>query len=278
MNTFLKVWIGIALLALGFGIGVVVLAAATGDYDERLQTYSINESYDDVQKIDMNIGYGEVDIMEGDTFSIEADHLWDDMESYVSDGTWYIEQESDSHLRIFGVNVSLGSFGRWDDDFTPKITITVPEGFEAESFILNIGAGSVEVEAIRAMEGEFTVEAGRLVINELSIPNKSTYDVGAGEMILKDVSLKDITMDSGVGSVVIEGDIFGDNDITCGVGSIELDLNGDENDYSYDISSGIGNVEIDGRTYHSVDQRIDNGADNYLRLDCGIGHISVDFN
>jgi hypothetical protein len=277
MRTFLKVWIGVALLAIGFGIAVVVLAVATGDYHKDIPTYSLNESYDGVKSIDMDINYGEVKIIEGNTFSIDAENLYDDMESYVSDGTWYISQENNGDFRIFGCNISLGSFGRWDEDFQPKITITIPEGFVAEDFTMNIEAGSVEADSISASQADFTVEAGRIYVNQISVSDKSVYNVGAGQMVLKDAVLKDITMESGVGSIVIEGKLTGDNDITCGVGKIELDLIGNESDFSYDINAGIGDVDIDGSSYHGVDQRIDNGTGKNLSLDCGIGNITVDF-
>lgn len=279
MKTFLKVWIGIALLAIGFGIAIVILAAATGDFPKDIPTYSLNESYTDVQSIDMNVSYAEVKIVEGSAFSVEAENLYTEMDSYVSDGTWYIDQSDDGYFNVFGIHVSLGTipFDGWNHDFQPKITITVPEGFTAENFTLNIGAGSVEADSIKAAQGDFTVEAGRLYVNEVLVSDKSAFNVGAGEMVLKDAVLKNTTMEAGVGSIVLEGEITGDNDITCGVGKIEMNLNGNEDDYSYDISAGIGDVDINGSSYHSKDKRIDNGTDNNLRLDCGIGNITVDF-
>lgn len=277
MKTFLKVWIGIALLAIGFGIAIVVLVLATGDFRRDIPTYSLNETYDGVKSIDMDINYGEVNIVEGSSFSIDATNLYEDMESYVSDGTWYISQEGNGDFNIFGCNISLGSFGRWDEDFQPKITITVPEGFVAEDFTMDVEAGSVEAGRVNALQADFTVEAGRLYVDEISVSDSSIYYVGAGEMVLKDADLNNITMEAGVGGMVIEGVLTGDNDITCGVGKIELNLEGNESDYSYDISAGIGDVDINGSSYHGIDQRINNGTGNNLRLDCGVGNITVDF-
>ena len=279
MKTFLKVWIGIALMAIGFGIGIVGIACVTGNRTEETSTYTMNENYQNVKNIDMQIAYGEVNILEGDTFAIDAKNLRkDSLGSYVEDGTWYIKEEQDSYVNVFGMNLSLGHFGTWNGNHSPKITITVPEGFTAESYILKVGAGDVEVAAINAVEGDISVEAGRLSVDQLSILNKSQYNVGAGEMVLNDVSVNDITLDCGVGNIVIDGIITGDNDISCGIGKVELDLDGDESDYSYSISSGIGNVVIDGESYHNIDRRIDNSTGNNLKLDCGIGNITVDFN
>lgn len=277
MRTFTKVWIGIALLAIGFGIAIVVLVLATGDFRRDIPTYSLNETYDGVRSIDLDIEYGEVNLVEGSTFSIDATNLYGDMDSYVSDGTWHISQEGNGSFHILGIDINLDPFGWWNGDFHPKITITVPEGFAAEEFTMDVKAGSVEAASINALQADLTVEAGRLYVDEITVRDKSEYDVGAGEMILKDAVLNNITMEVGVGNTVIEGKLTGDNDITCGVGKIELKLAGDENDYSYDISAGIGDVDIDGSSYHGIDQRINNGTGNNLRLDCGVGNITVDF-
>jgi hypothetical protein len=279
MKTFLKVWLGIGLIAIGFGIAILILAVASGASWEDIPTYSVKDNYEGIDSIDFEIGYGEVNIVEGDTFSIDAENLLDDgFESYVSDGTWYIREDYDSNLNIFGSKFSLRHLIRWNNDFSPEITITIPNNYEAESFIISVGAGDVYVEAINAKNGDFSVDAGRLIIDELTVKEKSLYNIGTGEMQLKKISAKDITIDCGVGNVVIEGTITGDNDITCGIGRIVLDLTGDEDDYSYEISSGIGNVVINNKSYHNEDKKINNGTENNLELDCGIGNITVEFN
>lgn len=279
MKSFLRVWVGISFAAIGFGIAILVLAVASGASWKDIETYSITESYEGVENIDFDIPYGEVNIIEGDTFSIDADNLIEnDLESYVSDGTWYIQDGDSDNFNIFGIHLSLGQITNWDGDFTPEITITIPRGFTAGDYNLIVGAGNVEADAIRALNGNFEVQAGRLYIKELNMSEKSTYNVGAGEMVLQDVTIHDITLDCGVGNVQIAGLVTGDNEISCGVGKVELDIEGSGDDYSYDISAGIGNVEIDGNSYHDLDKRIDNGSGNNLTLDCGIGNITVDFN
>lgn len=279
MRSFLKVWLGISFAAIGFGIAILVLAVASGASWEDYPTISIHESYDNVENIDFDIAYGDVEIVEGDSFNIDSEgYMEDDLETYVSNGTWYIKESLEDGYNIFGLNLSLKQIISWNDDFTPRITITVPEGFVAGSFNMIIGAGSVEADIIKASEGYFDVEAGRLYIGQLNITDKSTYNVGAGEMVLEDVTVQDITLDCGVGNIQIDGSITGDNEISCGIGKVELDIDGDKRDYSYDISVGIGSVQIDGNNYHNLNSTIDNESDNNLTLDCGIGNITVDFN
>lgn len=283
MKTFAKIWLGIALIAIGIGVAILVIAVASGASFEDVPTFSYEESYTDVTGIDMDIEYGEVNIVEGDTFQVDAKRLPENgLESYVdTDGTWIIRQDSDNRdfVDIFGFHFSVGNVFGWNENRAPEITITLPKDFVADHVSLVIKAGDVEVDEISAVTGDFNVSAGRLVVKELEITEQSEYIIGAGQMTLGNVLVKDIKVDCGVGDVMISGNVSGDSDIICNVGNVELDLDGEEADYSYDISASIGNIDIDNNSYHSISNRVINNdnAENNLSLNCEIGNISVDF-
>ncbi|HHV09109.1 MAG TPA: DUF4097 family beta strand repeat protein [Clostridiales bacterium] len=278
MRTFTKVWIGIALMALGFGIAVLGIAFVVGSRSETLAEASLQETYQAVESIDLQVGYGKVIIKHGEEFSINATHLVENsLESYVENGTWYIKEDPYVSRGILGLDISLGNIRRWNRMYNPEIIITVPEGFKAEAFDINVGAGDVRIDSIDAVQGKLSVDAGRLTADRIRMDKESEYRVGAGEMVLKDVELNGITLKCDVGHVKVEGILLGENDISCDVGRIELDLEGDVKDYSYDISSDIGNVTINGKSYHNEKKSIENEAGNSLLLDCSIGNITVDF-
>lgn len=284
MKTFVKVWLGIALIAIGIGVAVLVIAIASGASFEDVPTFSYEESYSEVKGLDMEIEYGELKVVQGDTFKIDAVRLPEDgLESYVNeDGTWVIRQDTDreNFVDFFGFHLSSRNFFRWSDNFTPRITITLPEDFVADKILMVIDAGDVEADVIRATTGEFNLAAGRLVVKNLEISEESSYMIGAGQMTLSNVKANNITVDCGVGDVRIEGDVTGESDITCDVGNVELNLDRDIDDYSYDISASIGKVSIDNNSYHNISNRVINNdnAENDLSLNCEIGNISVDFN
>lgn len=279
MKMFVRIWIAVSLLAIAFGIGIMIVIAASDSGWRDIPTYSLNESYDNIDSLDFDINYGSVYIKEGNTFSIDADNLPENVfESYVSNGTWYIKEDYGRLVKVFGWNFSLGNIFDWDEDNSRRITITIPKDFMAEAYTLNIGAGEVNVETIYAKEGDFSVGAGMLNINKMIVNNKSKYEVGAGSMRIDDFTATDAIIDCGIGSIIINGELKGDNVIKCGIGRIKLDLNGTEDDFSYELESGLGNVVIDGRSYHSMNKSINNNTDNRLVLDCGIGSIDVDFN
>ena len=65
----------------------------------------------------------------------------------------------------------------------------------------------------------------------------------------------------------------------CGVGEIDINLKGQEEDYDYEVSCGVGDVKIGSHSYSALgnDKNIDNNADNTITLDCGVGQIRVMF-
>lgn len=279
MKSFGRVWLSISLIAIGIGTALLVIAAASGAKWRDVSTFSLEESYNGVESVDMDISYGTVKIVKGSAFSISADNLpKDEFKSYVSDGIWHINENNRGHFSLFGIKMSPNNLFGWDGDFTPNITITLPEDFSASKFNIRVGAGYLEAEEISTKEGEFTVGAGELQIDKLTAENKSIYKVGTGHMELKNLSAKNIIVDGGVGDTEIEGIITGDNSIRCGIGHIGIEITGDKKDYSYDVNAGVGEIDIDGDKYHFSNRNIDNDAENSLDLECGIGDIAVDFN
>lgn len=281
MKTFSKIWLGISLIAIGVGIAILIIAAGTGaKWRDISALTTMNGSYEGVENIDMDISYAEVTIVEGDAFSISADDVYEgEIESYVTDGTWYISEDYSDDYEIFDWDFPARAVLNWGD-FAPEITITIPKDFVANNFLLKVEAGSVKADAVNARDGEFNVDTGSIVINQLTISGKSQYNVGAGNITLQDSKVNDIAIDCNIGSVDLSGIITGDSGIRCDIGRIKLELNADEADYSYNVSCDIGDVKINGKRYHSISNEIINSeeAENNLDLECNIGNITVKFN
>ncbi len=285
MRSFFKVWLGISLIAIGIGIGLLVIAFGTGitwedAWGESVDFTTVSESYEGVRNIDIDISAGEVKIIRGDTFSITADHIIEDeMNTYVENGTWYISE--DDRFTKYGIfSFPSNWFIGWNKHISPKITITIPEGFSAGKLDVNIGAGVLTADSLKAEDGLLHVDAGKIKVDQLKISGKSECSVDTGEIVLQNVVLKNVRANCDVGSLHIDGEITGDNDITCGVGNVDLDLIGDYEDFNYNINCDIGNVKIDGKSYSGIDNQSveNNNSDNMLDLNCDIGHIDVEFN
>ena len=156
MKTFGKVWLGIGLLAIVFGFGILMLGVGSGANWRDIPTYSMDESYDGINSLDIKIAYGKVNIVEGNEFHIKADHLPDDsLKAYVTDGTWIVKESQNNFMDLLGLKLSVGQLVWWKNDLQPEITITVPRGFIANDFKFDISAGSAEIEAVRPIPDRF---------------------------------------------------------------------------------------------------------------------------
>ncbi len=278
MKTFVKVCLSIALISIGIGIGLLILALGRRPLFSDKATYFSEDNIGDVSGLDIQVDYGEVTITEGADFSIEAINLFDknDLNVYVSDGVWNIRHDSSNTISVFGFRVSASvNLGLKD---TPKIKITVPKGFHGEDIKLSMGAGKMKASNLSANTGSFSVDAGLLEINGLVVGEGSTYNVGAGQIKLKQVDISDIIVECDVGHVSIDGIVTGDNKIYCDVGKVDLELDDNKDNYSFDVDSDLGNVIINKRAFHN--KSISNLSTNYkgsffLRVD--VGNISMDF-
>jgi hypothetical protein len=285
MKIFTKIWLGIALAVLGFVIIIVIIVVASGGsvVDIPMSNYHQSLTGYEITDVDMEIEFAKVKIIKGDSFSINAENVpVNFIESHVENGTWTVRQDNDYVYNFFGAKIHLDDIRhwRWWGYEEPTITITIPDNFTAGSFKLDIGAGDVMIEEVVASEADFIVSAGRLVIENASISEKSYYEVGAGSIELKELQANDVSIDCGVGSIFIEGTITGNNDIICGVGKVELLLDGEEDDYSYEIESGVGSINIGDDYYSGVSSEkvINNdGTAGVFKLDCSVGNITVDF-
>lgn len=174
-------------------------------------------------------------------------------------------------IEVSGDNKDNVHVGKDDDELVIKgtgrtkdrnITVKYPKGYTFEDASIDVAAGTVEIYndfAADDMEvsmsaGEFT-NSGKLTVQNLDI------SVGTGDAEFKNLDVQDL-----------EGE--------CGIGNIELYMSRPEKDYDYEISCGAGSIEIGDSSYEGIgsEKKISNpGTDGTMKLECGIGTISVDF-
>lgn len=104
----------------------------------------------------------------------------------------------------------------------------------------------------------------------------SDIETGAGKFEIKKGSINNLDLDLGVGESSVTSKITGYNEIDTGVGSFKLNLIGSKEDYEITASKGLGNIIIDGKNV--VDKQIVGTGENIIKIDGGIGEITVTFN
>ena len=280
-----RVVLGIACASIGIGIAILIFGAlfSGGRYRNRYNTASYQDEVKDITSIELDVDFGRVRIVEGDTFHVEVKNTTEDgFHSEVRNGVWYLEDNFDERysFNLFGLNLPLSFIGfgvQIEDEWYPTITITLPEGFVAEEFDIEFGAGELVVDVVHADTVDISLGAGEMTIKNLTVDNRSSFSVGAGSMKINRLTANDVALDCGVGEISVRGEIIGNTYANCGVGEISLDLDGEENEFNYIVDCGIGSVKINNREWSfSTDESIYNdNAIGTFELECGVGSISL---
>ena len=233
-----------------------------------------NETYhfavpegEEVVGIDFEFAVGEVEVRRGNSMEVAVVDMFENaITSEVKNGVWYIED-------------SLIDSGSVHSDYSPEITITIPEGMNFEQMEIYLAAGMFDAEELVADKVFLEVDAGSLKVFEL-VANKS-LDIknGVGEIKVYDVTAKNLTVDNGIGALSFIGTVYGHNTVKCGIGEVKLSLmDRDRVNFNYSIDCGIGEVEIDGNSFGGTVESYsyDRSDADYFELDCGIGRIEIE--
>ena len=227
---------------------------------------------DDVRKLTLQIAAASVRTEEasGREIRVEAKNLREDR--------YTCELQAGKLVIAYKVEgiIHLPRFG---GDET-QITIYLPVGLSLERAALEIGAGSMELDAVPVSCAKMKVEigAGEWSAAQLSVTDSLKVEIGAGKARMKDVSAGRLKIECGVGSSVYEGRVDGDIRVNCGVGSCSFALENSEKDFNYDVSCAVGSVRINGsklKGFASKKSFDNESVVGTAVLECGLG--SVDF-
>ena len=123
-----------------------------------------------------------------------------------------------------------------------QVVIEVPEQLELEELSVEVGAGDIDIK-----EGLLTTAY-------------ASFDVDAGNLDFA-------------------GEVKGDLDADCNVGNMELKLTGEQQDYNYSLSCGVGSIKAGDISVAGLgrDDEIDNDADYDMDINCDVGNVDVIF-
>lgn len=135
------------------------------------------------------------------------------------------------------------------------------EGLEAsDSIELSMGAGKITTDALVTKEAKLDIAAGDLHVNDAKVSQRTEVVVSMGNAKLKGTFAGELTAD-------------------CSMGSLNVTMEGAEEDYNYDIDSGMGSVKIGSKRYGNLgsEYEIDNGSSSTIDITCAMGTVVVSF-
>lgn len=225
---------------------------------------------DDVKKLDLRIAAAAVRTEEaaGREIRVEARNL--------EGGRYTCELRSGKLVIVYKMEgvVHLHRLGQ--DEV--EIMIYLPENLSLEQVKLEIGAGSMYLDAVSVSCEKMEVEigAGKWKAAHLSVSDSLNVEIGAGKAKMKGVTAGSLNVECGVGSSVYKGRVNGDIKVNCGVGSCSLLLENKEGDFNYDVSCAVGSVNINGsklKSFASKRTYKNGSAMGTAVLECGLGSI-----
>lgn len=199
------------------------------------------------------------------------------------DDAYYIEYEGEGKSQAYmdGNDLYIKVLNASDFDFSNEencFTLYVPTGASFSNVDVDLGAGEMHLDGLQADEMKIDLGAGQIVAGDLSADNIK-ISVGAGDVELQGAVLGTVKIEVGAGNCSIEGKVFEDIKAECAMGNITLELEGDEEDFDYELECVSGNLKVGDTEYSglSSSKEVDNNANKKMDLQCVMGNIEVDF-
>lgn len=213
--------------------------------------YKFEES--EVKNIEFRFGVSEVVVISGDCYSVETRGILKD--------NFMCRIDSDSTLVVKNLK-KLNGLNFWNHEYVsrivPRILITVPKKAHVNKCKITVDAGNFKTKDVL-----IECESGKI-------------EVGAGNIVLKNIHGKNVNLRCGMGNIKIEGILQGRSDIDCGMGVIKLDLQGNQNDYSYDAKVGLGDFKFNDEKRSGVCQNYaEDRKENHFSVNCGMGSVNI---
>ena len=143
-----------------------------------------------------------------------------------------------------------------------QIKVSIPSVKEFDTVSLGVDMGTIDLEC-------------DLKVQELSV------EVGAGEFSgYGNITAAYCDLQVGAGTIDIDQIDVQKLNADCGAGEIDMVVTGKEKDYNYELSCGMGEIDLENSEYSGlgIEKTISNeGARKDMVLECGMGEIDVEF-
>lgn len=220
----------------------VISLGSGSDKSSEGKDISFSENYENVDKLDINMAFGDVTIIEGSELNVSFEGH-DDLkpEVNVEDGTLKIKQTK--KVRVKGIDYS---------NYESALTVTVPSDAN-----------------IRKVEAD--LDMGDLEIRNISCKDLGV-DMSMGDLDVIEVTADTIEVDNDMGGCEIKNCKFDKLEGNCDMGDIQVKVDGDVDDYAITAKCDLGRVGIDGDdkgNSYSVK------GDKKITLNVSMGNIDV---
>lgn len=215
-----------------------------------------------VTQLDFDLGTMNLELVEGDEFSIRQAGELPAYSDTVEDGVWVLESS--------GV--------KWRGEKMGTLTVTYPRGTVFERVDLDIGMGTLTVNGLQANDLYAAVGMGKGTMTGVAVSGDATFSADMGELTVTGSVGGDATLSAGMGQLDYQGPLGGLVEMDCGMGELTV-TTPQPAQYGYTVDCGMGTVSIGGNKYSglSSDVTVDSSALPFFSINCGMGTAKVAF-
>lgn len=218
------------------------------------KTYNVTTQ---ITTLNLELKAGEFNVKNGETFLVESNlkHL----SVRENNGVLTVQDNASSTSNFNGA----------------KLTLYIPNNHSFSSVDIDLGAGNLTVEALSSNELDLDFGVGNVTFNSLNIFTSAEIEGGAGNVSILGGTLKNLQLEMGTGELNLTSSLQGNTELSFGVGNSNLTVLGNKNDYTLEITKGVGSIKVDG---NSISDSGDIGSgSNIIEITGGVGSITVDF-
>lgn len=195
-----------------------------------------------LKNINGNIEVGQVRIVTGETFKVEANKIKEDeCKIGIDNGTLNINYDTDSKKLI---------------NRNEEFIITIPEEYTFENIDFDIGCGDVKNQTL---------------LNAKCI----NLDIGFGEVKLNNIKSEMFTINAGTGDIEVSGDITNSFNANTGVGEVVLNLESALNDYNMNLETSLGEIKVGTEIYMGSYSKNNDNVKKSIKASSGVGDVAI---
>lgn len=226
--------------------GVVLDASIKVEMNGDERVYTTSESFTNME---IGFGAGVLDVYYDDVEEVEIhEKNIDGFKVNVKNNTLLIGSNLDVDLH----NV--------DDLDNRSLVVIIPTSMAFEDVDLEIGATQADINGLSAKDISVTIGAGQASISNITADNME-LEVGAGQATVSNLTAEKI-------------------DVEAGLGQVNIELNGLQEDYNYNVECGMGQVVVGQYSYGGLgaEQHTHHShATKEINVECGMGEVQVKF-
>ncbi|WP_024865365.1 DUF4097 family beta strand repeat-containing protein [Butyrivibrio sp. FCS014] len=220
----------------------IISLGSGSDKSSEGKDISFSESYENVDKLDINMAFGDVTIIEGSDLNVNFEGHSDlTPEVKVEDGKLYIKQTK--KVKVKGIDLSK---------YKSQLTVTVPSSDKFERVEADLDMGNLKISGL--------------------ICKKLEVDMSMGDLDIADTAADTIEADNDMGACKIRECKFDKLKANCDMGDIQVNVEGDVDDYAITAKCDLGRVNIDG---DDKGDKYSVKGDKEITLNVAMGNIDV---